>query len=77
MADCTYRGIMTLKIDLSNHGFTKDTSIAQFKLYAEYNTSDEQEKAIEKLKLQLENCKNVAFSRRHRFRQNICHGQSD
>ena len=46
---------MTLKIDLSNHGFTKDTSIAQFKLYAEYNTSDEQEKAIEKLKLQLEN----------------------
>ena len=42
---------MTLKIDLSNHAFTKDTSIAKFKLHAEYNTSNEQEKAIENLKV--------------------------
>ncbi len=42
---------MTLKIDLSNHGFTKDTSIAKFKLHAEYNTSSEQENAIENLKV--------------------------
>ena len=46
---------MTLKIDLSNHGLTKEFSIAKFKLHAEYETSNEQEKAIEKLKVQLKN----------------------
>ena len=60
----------------SNHGFTKDTN-CKFKLCAEYNTSDEQEKAIEKLKLPLKNSQERAFFSASRFRQNICHGQSD